>query len=87
MKKEVWNLVNDVQMALPPLTQAAAVIDLLIDNYSLDRTDLNNDEMYDIGLHHDQIYNALQLVKSTLYSTAEEIERITENAGKEEGAA
>lgn len=87
MNKEVLALANEVQIALPPLTQAATALDLLIENYNLDKLNLSRDEMLDIGIHHTEIFNILQLVKATLYSTAEEIERITENAGKETNVA
>lgn len=87
MNKEILELVNEVQMTLPPLTQAATVLNLLIENYNLDKLNPSGDEMLDIGIHHTEIFNILQLVKTTLYNTTEEIERITENARKEEGAA
>lgn len=87
MKHEVIALANDVQNELPALEQAITVIDLLVESFGLDNLELTENQKADLGLRHEKIYNALALVRNLIYDSAEKIERITENAGKETNVA
>lgn len=87
MKHEVIALANDVQNELPTLEQAITVIDLLVESFGLDNLELTENQKADLGLRHEQIYNALALVRNLIYDSTEKIERITENAGKETNVA
>ena len=87
MKHEVIALANDVQNELPALEQAITVIDLLVESFGLDNLELTENQKADLGLRHETIYNALALVRNIIYDSAEKIERITENAGKETNVA
>ena len=87
MKHEVIALANDVQNELPALEQAITVIDLLVDSFGLDNLELTENQKADLAAHHEKLYNALALVRNIIYDSAEKIERITENAGKETNVA
>lgn len=87
MNKEVIALANDVQNAAVPLTQAATVLEMTIENFGLDNAALTENQAFDLVHRFSMLSDALCLVKSVLYDTAEEIERITENAGKETNVA
>ena len=76
------DLETEVTHELQPIYQAAAVIDLLIDSYNLNSVELTESERLDLALHHDQIYNTLELVKNSIISAAENTEEIARSARK-----
>ena len=80
--KTIIDLETGITHELQPIYQAASVIDLLIDSYNLNSVELTESERLDLALHHDQIYNTLELVKNSIISAAENTEEIARSARK-----
>lgn len=76
VKRAKWNLYDQVETATTELCLIPSVIQTLIDDLSLDRKTLTEEEQFNIALGSNKIYSVLRLTQMTIWNALEKLEEI-----------
>ena len=75
--REVREVFTEVENATAGLDELPRLLQLLIDNYNLDSTELTENEMFDLGMASHTIYSVLYIVQSSLYNMSDKLRSIS----------
>ena len=75
--KSAFDVMDEVENAILELDELPRLLQLLIDNYHLDKREFTESEMYDLGIAGHTIYSVLYMVQNSLYDMSDKLNAIS----------